>query len=190
MHRNDSPEIRRVALGISRGKTRLPGCGGPPWGRGPFTTMPQERPRLQMVSRPPSRRHRVPAQGQRVDEGGREHFASVGHKERLRMSQFLTEYNRRALRASFPAWAVSSTRPAQRYFRRQKRQRPVGSPRGSIRPRPRSGSLPLPACDRITEVRGRIAPWSEPLAAPPTALFDAGRVDHAGMCCYDHLFTR
>ncbi len=32
------------------------------------------------------------------------------------MSQFLTEYNRQASRASFPAWAVSPTSPRTRYF--------------------------------------------------------------------------
>ena len=66
--------------------------------------MPQEHPRSQMMSRPPSRRHRVPPQGQTLSEGGREHFESVGHEERLPMSQLRTEYNRRASRASFPAW--------------------------------------------------------------------------------------
>ncbi len=69
-----------------------------------------------MVSVPPSRRRRVPPQGQRLNEGGREHFESVGHEERLRTSQFLTEYNRQALRASFPAWAESPTSPHTRYF--------------------------------------------------------------------------
>jgi len=154
-----------------------------------------------MVSRPASRRHRGPPQGQRLNEGGREQFESVGHEERLRMSQFRTEYNRQALRASFPAWAGSPTSPRTRYSVPNKRQ-PPGPPRGGwslgeyriLNIQSLNIGHWIFDCrsvrDRVAEVRGRIAPWGEALTAAPTTLFNAGAVCQAGMRRNDHFVTR
>ena len=117
----------------------------------------------------------APPQGQTLSEGGREHFESVGHEERLPMSQLRTEYNRRASRASFPAWGEGNIE--YRIFNIQywTLDRIFDCP--SVR-------------DRVAEVRGRIAPWSEPLAAPPTTLFNPSAVCQAGMRRNDHFVAR